>query len=91
MYRMTTLRLPPSTVTSAGSPGMDRKLFKTLLKPVNELAPAAPPLLCDVIHRCLEYDPKNRPERVGDVLDVLNVLIEKLVKSDDDRLEAMGW
>ena len=90
MYRMTTLRLPPSTISGAGSPGMTGKVFRALFKPVKELAPETPPLLCDLIHRCLEYDPKSRPDRMGDVLDVLTFLIEKLVQSDDDRLETMG-
>lgn len=91
MYRMITLRLPPSTVAAPDSPGMNAKLFKSLLKPVTELAPKTPKRLADLIHGCLEYDPKNRPERVGDVLDELNALCEQLVQSDDDKLEAMGW
>jgi serine/threonine protein kinase len=90
MYRMTTLRLPPNTVSIASTPGMGGSLFRGLLKPVHELAPQTPKPLCELIHKCLEYDPKHRPERVGDVLDQLNTLIEKLVKSDDDRLETLG-
>ena len=50
-----------------------------------------PKPLCELIHRCLEYDAKKRPERVSDVQNELQALIEKLVKTDDDRLEAMGW
>ena len=91
MYRLTTLKLPPSTVAEPDSPGMNAKLFRSLLKPVTELAPNTPKRLADLIHRCLEYDPKNRPERVSDVLEELNAISEKLVQSDDDKLEAMGW
>ena len=42
MYRMTTWRLPPSTVSAPNSPGMNAKLFRNLLKPVSEYAPQAP-------------------------------------------------
>jgi len=91
MYRMVTGSLPPSTVAAPNSPGINAKLFGNLLKPVKELMPATPKALAELIHQCLEYDPKKRPERVGDVLDVLNALSEKLVRSDDDKLEAMGW
>ncbi len=90
MYRLTTLRLPPSTIADSGRPGMNAKLFRTLLKPVTELAPQTPKRLAELIHRCLEYDPKNRPERVSDVLDDLNALCEQLVQSDEDKLDAFG-
>jgi serine/threonine protein kinase len=91
MYRLTTLKLPPSTMPEAGSPGMSSKIFRNMLKPVRELAPSTPKELAEIIQRCVEYDPKNRPERVSDVLDVLNALVEELVQSDDDKLEAIGW
>ena len=66
MYRLTTLKLPPSTVATGDGPGMNAKVFRNMLKPVAELAPRTPKRLADLIHRCLEYDPKNRPERVSD-------------------------
>lgn len=91
MYRLTTLKLPPSTLADPGGPGMTAKVFRAMLKPVAELAPQAPKRLAELIHRCLEYDPKNRPERVGDILDELTALSEQLVRSEDDKLEAMGW
>ena len=90
MYRMTTLRLPPNTLSIASTPGMNAALFRGLIKPVHELVPTTPKPLCELIHKCLEYDPRLRPERVGDILDKLNALIEKLVRSDDDRLETLG-
>jgi hypothetical protein len=62
-----------------------------LLKPVKELMPSTPTKLCELIHRCLEFEPKKRPERVSDVLEDLQALCEKLIKSDDDKLEAIGW
>jgi serine/threonine protein kinase len=91
MYRLTTWRLPPSTLAAPGGPGMNSQLFQSLLKPVMELAPNTPKRLADLIHQCLSYNPKNRPARVGEIQDVLNSLIEALVQTEDDRLEAMGW
>ena len=91
MYRMATTRLPPSTVTAPNSPGMTSKLFRSLLKPVQEFSPHAPKLMCELIHRCLEFDPKKRPESIGEVQAELEGMVEKLVQSDDDKLEAMGW
>lgn len=91
MYRLVTGKLPPSTMGSAGGTSLNAKLFQNMLKPVKELSPATPDALCKLIHKCLEYDARQRPERVGDVLDELTILSKKLVKTDDDRLEAMGW
>jgi serine/threonine protein kinase len=90
MYRLTTTKLPPSTVASPDGLGMDRKLFRSLLKPVSELAPHVPPQLCDLIHRCLEFNPTKRPERVSDVQSELDAMVERLVLSDADRLDAGG-
>ena len=90
MYRLTTGHLPPSTVSTGGLP-MSAKLFRNLLKPVPELAPDTPKPLSELIHRCLEFDAAKRPQRVAEVLTELNVLIEKMVKSDGDRLESLGW
>jgi serine/threonine protein kinase len=78
-------------VAAPNSPGINAKLFQELLKPVKELMPTTPTKLCELIQHCLEFDAKNRPERASEVLDELNVLIRKLVKSDDDKLEAIGW
>jgi eukaryotic-like serine/threonine-protein kinase len=71
MYRLTTLKLPPSTVPGPETLRVGAKAFKTMLAPVGELNKAVPQALCDVIHKCLEYDPERRPERMGIVLDQL--------------------
>jgi eukaryotic-like serine/threonine-protein kinase len=90
MYRIVTWKLPPSTLPKPGSPKVTAGIFENLLRPVKELNPQAPPLLCDLIHRCLAYHRANRPERVKDVLDVLEVLCEKMVRTDEDRLDTIG-
>jgi len=78
MYRLTTLKLPPSTLPTPDTLRVGSKTFKTLLTPVGELNKAVPKALCDVIHKCLEYDPERRPERVGIVLDELKQIAADL-------------
>ncbi len=91
MYRMTTGMLPPSTIAAPNCPPIDAKMFVNKLAPVSELAPTAPPELCDLIHRCLSFDPKKRPQRMLEIIEMLGVLIEQLVQTDEDKLESMGW
>jgi eukaryotic-like serine/threonine-protein kinase len=73
MYRLTTMKLPPSVLPSAGMESLriGAKAFTQMLTPVGELNKAVPKSLCDLIHKCLNYDPERRPERIGQVLDDL--------------------
>jgi serine/threonine protein kinase len=71
MYRLTTLKLPPSAMPGTESIKLMGQAYKSMLTPVAELNKAVPQALCDVIHRCLEFDPEKRPERVGEVLEDL--------------------
>ena len=61
------------------------------MKPVEELNPEAPPELCQLIHQCLEIKANRRPERMSDVQEVLESLTKTLVRSPEDRLEALEW
>ena len=90
MYRLTTTHLPPSTLFGANSLGMNSKVFRSLLQPVHELAPHVPEDLCALIHRCLEFNPKRRPERMYDVKTELDAMVEKYVQSEEEKLEAQG-
>jgi serine/threonine protein kinase len=91
MYRLLTWRLPPSTISVTDGLPIDKKLFRSLLKPVEELVPQAPPALCGLIHRCLEYNATKRPERVSEIQGALDHLAEELVLKPEDRLDAMTW
>jgi eukaryotic-like serine/threonine-protein kinase len=91
MYRLLTWRLPPSSISVTDGVPMDKTTFRALFKPVPELVPAAPPALCDLIHRCLEFNAAKRPERVTDIKETLDHLVVELVKKPEDRLEAMQW
>jgi serine/threonine protein kinase len=91
MYRMLTWKLPPGTLTSADGMPMDAKTFHSLLKPVQELNREAPRELGALIHSCLAFSAQKRPERASEVQGVLDRLTEELVRTPEDRLEAMEW
>jgi eukaryotic-like serine/threonine-protein kinase len=74
MYRITTLKLPPSAMPGTESLRLGAKTFTQMLTPVQELNKAVPSKLADLIHRCLSYDPERRPERIGVVVDELRQL-----------------
>jgi serine/threonine protein kinase len=90
MYRLIAWRLPPNAVKEAesGLP-LDAKLWRKAIKPVDECNKEAPPALCDLIHRCLAFHPSERPERVSEVQGALDHLADELVRSPEDKLEAM--
>lgn len=91
MYRMVTFRLPPSTLQPEGGLPIDAKTWGRMFKPVPELTPNAPPALCDLIHHCLSFDARKRPERMSEVQGVLDRLADELIASPEDRLEALEW
>jgi serine/threonine protein kinase len=90
MYRMVTWRHPPSMVP-VGDFTHDAKTFAAALKPVQEYTSAAPPKLCALIHQCLAFKPKQRPESVGDILPMLHDLVDAMVKTTDDALDNLEW
>ncbi|MFO0966860.1 MAG: serine/threonine-protein kinase [Gemmataceae bacterium] len=90
MYRLVTWRLPPSVVP-VKDVVLDSKTFAAMLKPVRDFAPTAPEGLCALIHRCLEFKPLSRPEKMTEVEEALDALVETMVKGPEDRLEHMEW
>lgn len=91
MYRLVTWRLPPSTLASTEGMAMDAKTFQHMLKPVAECNAEAPPALCQLIHHCLEFNAHKRPERMSEIQGALDHLADELVRTPDDRLEALEW
>jgi serine/threonine protein kinase len=90
MYRLVTWRLPPSSAAKNDIP-LDAKIQAHLLKPVQEFNAEAPPALCDLIHSCLEPSPHKRPDRASEIQGALDHLVDRLVRSAEDRLEAFEW
>ena len=70
---------------------IDGKIWRNLFKPVDEFNSQAPAGLCELVHRCLSYEAVKRPERMSEVQGALDHLVETLVKTGDDRLEALEW
>jgi eukaryotic-like serine/threonine-protein kinase len=90
MYRMVTGRLAPPVIIAEGSDlAMDAKLSEHFLQPVQECTAEAPPELCEIIHRCLSYDAKKRPEHASEIHSILDHLAAKT--SPDDPLEEWEW
>jgi serine/threonine protein kinase len=91
MYRLVTFRHPPPTFAEKERMAIDRKNWEKLLKPVHECNAEAPPGLCEVIHHCLNFDAKKRPERMSEVQGSLDHLAESVVQAPEDRLEVYEW
>jgi len=92
MYRMLTFRLPPCVVSQEdGGLPVDARMWRRLFKPVQEFNAQAPPELCQLVERCLAFEAVKRPERMSEVQGALDHLVEKLVKTPEDRLDALEW
>jgi serine/threonine protein kinase len=91
MYRLATFRLPPSTIVASGSRSLDAQTFENNLKPAIEFNPQTPMRLNEIIHRCLSFDARQRPDKVSEVQQCLDRLVEKMVRNPEDSLEAMEW
>jgi eukaryotic-like serine/threonine-protein kinase len=91
MYRLVTFRLPPPTMSDSGNKKLDAENYVNNLKRVEDFNSQAPEELCDLIHQCLSYSPYHRPERVNDILAVLQELVDTMVSRPEDSLEAMEW
>lgn len=91
MYRLVTWKLPPNPLATPDGAPLSAKTFAKLLRPVAELNPQAPPALCQLIHRCLSFDPRQRPARASEIQGELDQLVEELVRQPEDRLDTLEW
>jgi serine/threonine protein kinase len=91
MYRLVTFRLPPPVVPAEGGVALDAEAYRKQLKPIKQFNAEAPVELDDLIYRCLSWNANDRPERMSDVYDALNHLVEELVTSSGDKLERFEW
>lgn len=86
MYRLTTFRLPPSTIPD-GDIDVDPELWHRHLKPVSDCNAAAPRPLAELIHSCLSFDAHKRPETMKEIEYTLDRLAEKLEQDAGGPLE----
>ena len=92
MYRLVSWKLPASVVSEEdGGLPLDAKMWARVYKPVEEVNPRTPKALADLINRCLTFDANKRPERMSEIQSALDHMCDDLVKTPDDRLEAMEW
>jgi len=78
MYRLVTLQLPPCAVPLPGGLPVVEKMFHEQLKPVRDCNPLVPPVLADLIERCLKFNANKRPERMSQVQGTLDQLADEV-------------
>jgi serine/threonine protein kinase len=77
MYRLTTLKLPPSAMMSEELMGIGAKSFMPPIVPVQELNKGVPKRLCELIHSCLELKASKRPDRMSEILDTFKEIAKE--------------
>jgi eukaryotic-like serine/threonine-protein kinase len=85
MYRLVTLKLPPSMQPTYEGLEMTEKEFKEKLVPVKEINRGVPDELADLIHRCLSFNALNRPERMSEIQGTLDRLVEEFAPEEDEE------
>jgi serine/threonine protein kinase len=83
MYRLVTLKLPPTIAPNADGLGMTAKLYDEMLVPVMQLNKGCPKALADIIHHCLQFDAHKRPERMSVIQGELDQLADEFGASED--------
>ncbi len=94
MYRMLTFRLPPCVVSDDEEGGLpiDGKIWQQALQAGGRVQPPGAGRRCASWFTAVcSYDAVKRPERMSEVQGALDHLVETLVKTADDRLEALEW
>ncbi|HEX4589065.1 MAG TPA: serine/threonine-protein kinase [Gemmataceae bacterium] len=90
MYRLVTLRLPPSTLGDENMPA-DAELWQRQLKPVQEIRADCPKELADIIHRCLSFNAMKRPETMKEVQENLEQIDERLDPTGSGSHKVLEW
>ena len=64
------------------------KMYKGMFKPVNELAPTTPEKLRNLVHKCMAFNARQRPESIAQVQGVLDRMAdEEEAKLEPEELE----
>jgi serine/threonine protein kinase len=90
MYRLVTLRLPPSTVGDAVMP-VDAELWQRQLKPAQEIRADCPKDLADVVHQCLSFSALKRPETMKDVQSKLDCIAGRFDEIGSGSHRVLEW
>jgi eukaryotic-like serine/threonine-protein kinase len=84
MYRLATLKLPPSAMPSGGV-AITEKTWRAMLVVPSEINRSVPGSLSKLILKCLEYRPESRPERMSEVRERLQEIADELGEPIVDR------
>ncbi len=90
MYRLVTLRLPPSTLSDANMP-LDAELWQRQLKPAQEVRADCPKELADLIHGCLCFNALKRPETMQGVQGELERIAEQFDEIGSGSHRVLEW
>lgn len=77
MYRLATLRLPPTIAVEGQGLIVNERSYHSQLMPADELNKGLPQKLADLIHQCLSFKAINRPERMSQVQGILDELADE--------------
>jgi serine/threonine protein kinase len=91
MYRLVTSRHLPALIDPSGvsSLVLKGKAYNDKIKPVLECNPETPKPLAALIHRCVAYNPAERPEFASDVYQALEEIVAEHIHSSGEKLEAL--
>jgi eukaryotic-like serine/threonine-protein kinase len=79
LYRMTAMRFPPSCVSATERlKGMSERTWKAMFVPAGEVNRNVPKDLCDLMRRCMAFNPQNRPEGMLDVYETLKRIADEM-------------
>ncbi len=88
MYRLVTFQTPPSTVPPVEGMEHTEATFARALKPVTDIVPGVNPGLAQLIHHCLRFKARGRPERMSEVQGALDRLADDAAAEHGDPDEA---
>jgi serine/threonine protein kinase len=82
MYRLVTLRLPPSVLSPMEGVKMSEKTYKGVYQPVPSLNPGCPADFADLIHQCMAYKALARPKS----MQVVHAALERMADAAEADL-----
>lgn len=88
MYRALANKPLMPRIDEGGEP-VEEKVWSKYYTPIEEVLPGIDPDLAQLVGRCLEADPRKRPERASDVQNVLSRIEERFVPAPEKGLEGL--
>jgi eukaryotic-like serine/threonine-protein kinase len=83
MYRLVTLKLPPTITPNEDGLGMTPEIYAEQLKPVKELNKGCPDELANLIQSCIQFNALHRPEKMAGIQGELDRMADEFGASED--------